>query len=432
MRRVARLVALAAIALATVLPAAPALAAKTGVVTGSAPKAPAGKLFKPSVTAYRLTPTYDESFVRVRSNGAFRFVGAPGLYAVVVNGWLSGRPRSKVRIVRVRAGKASPLPAFRTAGGTSPPPVRVGIGQMKVTVPNVDPFFGKGFHDMVASEFAVTPPAGCTIAAVEDRKYGRFNDVLRELALWNSRYASPGTRADYVKAVKTLKQWSPTHRVNGTIDTITANSASGTFRLVNLATGKVEWEQRLESTGGSAAFTLSDVVAAALFKRLCEYPPRLQVDVTGTFTGANSEASGTLAATLSYVATARPGEPGNYDRPASNWTPGVATLTDAGDDCAETGGTGRQVIPETAGTGAVIRDGSVTVFLFPLLTVDHQRLDRTPMEPLCLEGPASLPISVGATPGITAVGPLSAPIRVTGAANGGTYDVTVTVTPLQG
>ena len=87
-RRTAIAVALAAAAVVA-LPSS-GLAAK-GTLRGTVADAPAAKLFQPGVRVFRLTPTVAAVRVPISARGVYSARVAPGLYGVVLTGWVRGR-----------------------------------------------------------------------------------------------------------------------------------------------------------------------------------------------------------------------------------------------------------------------------------------------------------------------------------------------------
>lgn len=278
-------------------------AVKKGVLAGSVSKAPAGTLFEPTVVAYQLTPSLVATRVPVSAAGRFRTSVAPGLYALVLDGWVKGKPKSVVRLAVVKGGKTVRVAGLKAIA--APPPLRLSIGQFRVTDPSLA-YLKNAMADLAISDFPFDRMAKCKMGLYEDRKYGRFGDILNEIKLGKSRFADPEFRAMALQAEKNIKLHAPTHRVNAVIDTLGDTSAAGTFSLVNLKTGKVEWQQRIEHAGPGAWADLGKVAMEALVSRLCDAGPfevTLSAKTDATF--ATHAASGSLNATVRTTKSAQ-------------------------------------------------------------------------------------------------------------------------------
>lgn len=266
-RRTAIAVALAAAAVVA-LPST-GLAAK-GTLRGTVADAPAGKMFQPAVRVFRLTPTVGAVRVPISARGVYSARVAPGLYGVVLTGWVRGRTTTAVRLVRVKSGVVTRVKTLTAAGlnATAPPPIRLSVGRIQVTDPSLS-YLKNGLADLAIADAPFSRFGACKMAIVEDRKYGRFNDILREIALGKSRYADPQFRALAIQAERNIKLYAPTVRLSGTVDKAGETSSSGVFRLTDMKTGKVIWSQRVNA---GHVFDLPGAAMAKAVNRLCSFP----------------------------------------------------------------------------------------------------------------------------------------------------------------
>lgn len=400
-----------------------------GVITGKLAKTPAGKLYEPTVRVYRLAPNFDDIKVVVAPNGRFAVRARPGLYAVAQTGWARGKLRRLVKLVTVRSARVAAVATVKAT--PAPAKIRVSVGTIAVTDPTAPAAWGEGVQSLALADSAGIAPPGCgSFSTVVDRTQDPvFKEIIKELKLQTTRFFPAATQASARQALKNLPKYAPTHRVNGTIDRVSATSSSGTFRVTDMRTGKVIAQQRFELTGDNAAADLPGVAVKAMHELICNpNPPKLRVQVSGSFASQDIQASATLQASAEYEVVQRAGEPGNYDLVAPvTWTLGAVTVTDFPGSCVVSGGTPMQLIPMTGAT-VVLRDGTATAFLFPILGVSY--VEAEPAPPIGCNGFGQVAVSAGAAPGITAKGPLGAAIPVSGGNGLGTFNVTVTVSPV--
>lgn len=246
-----------------------------GTIRGTVPKAPAGKLFPPTVRVYQLAPVIAAVRVPVAANGRFSVRATPGLYGLVISGWVAGRPKTAVRVVRVTRGATARIPTVKALARTAAEPIpriRLSVGSIRPTDPSLA-YLTPGLASLGIADAPFTRFAKCKMGLYEDRKHGRYGDILREIALGKSRFADPSFRAMAHAAERNLKRHTPTVRLNGTVDTVDPvndNFAAGTFRLVDLKTGKVIWSERVTS---KALFDLPGAAVRAAVARLCDPNP---------------------------------------------------------------------------------------------------------------------------------------------------------------
>ena len=329
-----------------------------GTLRGAVPDAPAGKLFQPSVRVYQLTPAFADVRAPLAPNGRFNVKVAPGLYGVIITGWVAGRPKSAVRLVRVKSGKVAPVPKLKALPAITAeviPSIRLSVGSIKPTDPSLG-YLNNALADIGISDAPFDRFSKCKMGLYEDRKYGRFNDILREIALGKSRFADPEFRAMAIRAEKNLKRYAPTVRLNGTVDTVAPGDngpASGNFQLVDLKTGKVIWSERISS---ASFFDLPGAAVSAAVSRLCDPNP-----FPGTYAGTVSQTESTFGITLDWAGSF------TYTRTSSKVNPdgsrdALYTLTAASVGKFDESGT---CSTSTSSTSPTIRAGDLEIVVSP-------------------------------------------------------------------
>lgn len=158
-------------------------------------------------------------------------------------------------------------------------------------------------------------------------------------------------------------------------------------------------------------------------------PSKLRVSATGTFSGTDDDVDGSVSGTLDLELVKRAGESGNYDLPAATAWSGLTQSITPHSPCIIAGTSPISVFPQPANTGAVRRDGVVTVFLIPGLAAGYVLTVPDPSGACAKSaGPRAVAVTVAAAPGLSVAVRPGTPTRVTGGSGPNAYDVTVNVT----
>ncbi|MCB0905503.1 MAG: hypothetical protein KDB63_00065 [Nocardioidaceae bacterium] len=222
----------------TAAPAPSARAAKA-TLKGKVPLPPArlSGYFRPSVRVAKLTGTTELTSVTVTRKGAFSTKVAPGMYAVITSAYHANKP---VQTVTVRSVKAGRTYSFRGAR-RAPQPIRVSVGQVAAPVGSgADAsYFAKGASAMAVTDLVQSVGCHKSVGVYEDREFGRFDEVVKELKLQTTKHFPKPTRDQARQSLTNLRRYAPTHRITGSITSISAAGVSGTWTLTNLASGDV-------------------------------------------------------------------------------------------------------------------------------------------------------------------------------------------------
>ena len=311
--RAATLVVLAA-ALALAAPPVVATAAPDAVgqgsITGTVRTPPAGRadVFAPTAYVARLDRPGSIIALPVSARGRFRATVAPGLYSVVSSGYARKAPKDRLTLVAVRAG--------RTVKARTQPHRRA--GDVKVSIGGFTPpagadadstYFARGLPDLMINDLlaAVDGAGGCQrkVRIFEDRKYGRFDETLKELRLRTTRLFSEQDRASARAALRKLPTYTPTLRVTGSVTSLSPASATGRFRVVHIPSGRTVFSTDVAS---ASAFDLSVDGSAAVARFLCRVEvATVPQTLSGTFSGSVATGSQSLTwngtTTKTFVAT---------------------------------------------------------------------------------------------------------------------------------
>jgi hypothetical protein len=284
----------AAAAVLTVAPRATAVATLDGRVEASTGPL-AGKL-PASVVAIGLVPAGEQAAARPARNRRYQLRVSPGIYGVVTTTWKGQRAVTRARIVRARAGKRTAVPAIRREAATA---ARVAIGRVQ----------GPGGVDLssliLGDLVKQADNAPCDFDVVVDQSDPAYQEILKELRLQTTPNFPDATRRSALKALNAQAALKPQYRVEANITQVGdlfSGPSSGTFRLVQAATGKVLYEERISfNDAGSTMFF--QAAANALTRAICDIPAAFtgtgQAVITVAESGQRWEWNGTLAFVLS-------------------------------------------------------------------------------------------------------------------------------------
>lgn len=272
------------------------LAAKPGAVAGRVPtdRGKWGKRFPATVMALRLVPAGAQSAALPGKNRRFRLSLPPGVYGVVTTHWQGRRALPQAHLVRVKARKTSRLSSAQLAGGG---PI-VSVGQVR----------GPGGTDLtsvlLAGMIDQADASPCGFSMGLDRSDLAYQEVLKELKLNTTKYFSDKVRAEARQALKDQAAYTPQYRVDGTVTQASgehSGRASGTFRLVQAATGAVLMEKQI-SFSDSGTTELFKAAAQDLGKAICGIPTAftgtVQADIVADLTGQRWQWNGTVSFVL--------------------------------------------------------------------------------------------------------------------------------------
>lgn len=411
---------------------------RNGVVTGTVNSSPAAfaSRFVPMVTAFRMDVPGQVASVTASPSGAFRLSLPPGLWSVNVPTWSGGRLSYRGHAIPVASGRQA---AFRGSerAGSQPPPYRIAAEGWS-TGGEFPSEVGPGFEGLMihgaiqALSKTCGDPRTADAVVVENRDGAAHKGVLREIRLGLSRYASPQFRAEARQALRNQKAWAPTHKIKGTISTTTTNGVSthtATVRLVNLTTGRTEWQQTYSASNDNSFWAnVTDIAGQDLATRLCGPPQGLHIAATATVRGEDADASGTARLKVEYDVWSRPDEPYLYwvDAPVT-WTVTGSTFAGMGDCPKVSTGTASTTESVFVGQGAAAlnrSDRSVNVFIGSSVATTWQ--ETTPPDECTAQGSLFLLFNV-----VDLAVPLGGTATATGSTHPGvTYDITASVTPI--
>ena len=304
-----RVLTIAAVAL--VAAAAPAAeGAPVGTISGvtRVQVGPQAKAAPARIFAIRLIPKGDQTATFAKANRRFSFKASPGVWAVVTTTAAKKGVRRSARIVRVRANRTSKVPTPKSLAAEG---AGAGVAVGTIVGPNGAP--DPGIRSMLITDVVnEADRAPCDYEVRIDPKDPDYQAILRELRTQATEYFPPATRAAAQKALKELGARAPQYRLEGTVTKLGEShrgASSGTFRLVQAATGSVLWEETVSlQDGGSLDFL--DLLSKALSRAICDIP----VGFTGTgqattdsvLGGLHYEWSGQVAFALATGGGAQP------------------------------------------------------------------------------------------------------------------------------
>jgi hypothetical protein len=255
-----------------------------GTVSGKA-QTTAGFL-EGNVRAFQLdgpTPIVSRQISR---NGKYTLSLPPGRFALVSSVFGKRGPVRKIAFATVKKGKkATPRsPVVRKALNANSE-TRISVGNVLARGPQGQTYRSVDgrpvtFDDILITDLFLAPKT-CSVAVVEDRKFGRFQDVLKELKRQSSAlFAEP---INFKAATKILNANAPQFRITGSIGVIDSTfeaSGSASIQIVDLKTGSVLLSQELSGLP-TGLDTLFPAIAERVLSALC-IPQRIR----GTFVGS--------------------------------------------------------------------------------------------------------------------------------------------------
>jgi len=140
------------------------------------------------------------------------------------------------------------------------------------------------FDDMFVSALASVTRT-CRFYTVEDREYGRFGEILKELELQSSDKIDPSQRVNYQRALEKLAAWAPQLRLTGTVRSGSQDldgGATTSMQLVDLVQGKTVWSKSYSTASTEQFFSLPEQVARDVERYICG--DELPSEIRGSFT----------------------------------------------------------------------------------------------------------------------------------------------------
>jgi hypothetical protein len=287
-----------ALALLFSIPASAAPAA-TGTLSGKIKGvvSTSSAVFPSTVEAFDVYAPENSVSAQLAAGGKYGFTVTPGPYVVSSTIWdkngASYREKSKIQFVAAKKhGHAKRRPAALAAvAGPQGPTVCVGNIQWQDGSGGVYVNYDKKpwLWDSVFLTDLTTVPRTCQFYVVEDRQYGRFDEILKELKFQSSKYIDPSMRINYRQAVNTLNLWAPQFRVTGTVVSSSqtlADGASVQLQLVDLAKNKTVWSMSYSITDPEDIIRVSEQAAKDIEQFLCD--DDLPLTITGSYTSVTT------------------------------------------------------------------------------------------------------------------------------------------------
>jgi hypothetical protein len=254
-----------------------------GVVVGKTKSVPGFRAG--NIRAYQLdkpTPMVAGSISR---SGKYSLELPPGKFALITSMFGKRGPVTKIAFASVKKGKrVTPRSPQAAAALSATAETRISVGNVLARGPQGQTYRNPEgrpitFDDILITDLVLAPKS-CSVAVVEDRKFGRFQDVLKELRRQSSALFSEPI--DLKAATKVLNANAPQFRITGSVgvlnDTLESDGTAS-MQIVDLKSGRVVASQELSGLPTSLE-TLFEAIAQRMLSQLC-IPQRIQ----GTFAG---------------------------------------------------------------------------------------------------------------------------------------------------
>jgi len=301
-----------------------AFAGTTGVISGKIKTKPAVSTipFPSVVRVMRAVPPFDVRAQFVAPDGAFRFSVPAGPYIVLAQAWRGDALgySSSLQFVVVKSGKTAKARKLqarysRRLGALPDLPTGpiISVGNILMSNPDGSPFSRSDgspitFDTTMAVELGLVPHA-CTFHLVEDRQYGKFGEIMKELKLQSTKYFDLKTRISLKSALRSLAIWAPQYRLTGTIG-FSSNEfvRVADLKIVDISTGKTVWCRRVTFSADTLLTSFPTNTAVAIANALCGQTD-LPASISGSFSGRVSESVLGTTTTWSGSATYVPTDP---------------------------------------------------------------------------------------------------------------------------
>jgi hypothetical protein len=300
---------------ACVLILAPAAFADTGTLSGKLTdgKLPSASNGRAYVRAISVPDGHVVGGTQVSRSGAWKLQLEPGAYVLTASVVTPAKSLDAMAPVqRVRAGRTTRTPVSlerrrapavkrkrKSARAAAAPSAAIGIGPFTGTGPNAQ--LGKGLADMLITSMTGAQSGDCTAQVVEVEHRA---DLLREIALSNSKLADPRSR------LRTDQLIDPAVLVRGSVAT-TATSATWTLEIVDQATGNVIGGDS-GSANGLDIFTAPDDIAQRLLDQICGPDYQVTIEINAMVVADSYVGTGLMTAVVPVRAQPGPGVPSTW------------------------------------------------------------------------------------------------------------------------
>lgn len=292
--------------------------AQTGTITG---RAPAVQGFKAgAVRAYSFDGTGEIISRPIRRNGTFSIPAPEGRYVVLTSMFGRRGATQRFAFADVKSNRRSNISRLTANAPTNG--LRISVGNVVARGPRGQTFKNTSGRPTTLDDFLIvdllngTKP--CSFGIYEDRRFGRFQDVVKELRRQSTRYFK--NPINLPNALAVLNANAPQYRVTGSVGVSGPDNSltgSASIQFVDLANGQVRFSKTFSGLPrdlGAFSAALASKVAA----EIC-VPRR----IVGTFSGIQRiqtsssnetyEWQGTAALALQTALPSDPSRPENLD-----------------------------------------------------------------------------------------------------------------------
>jgi hypothetical protein len=334
--------------------------AQNGVISGTAPKV--SKFVAGTTRVYSLgtSAVYGRDLSAKRS---YQLSVPVGGYVVISDVIGKKEKVSKINVVAVKKGKKTTIKA-RAALSNSNLSTRVSVGNVLLKTTDGKTIKAKSGKDITIDDLLIVDLLNskndCNFAIVEDRKFGRYKDILKEIRLQSSILSA--NKINFKSAVATLNANAPQYRISGSVEVNQQQDLTGnaTLEIIKIETGEVVW-QKTFTNGGTNLANFSEPLAQAAADAIC-----IPQEVSGTFSGVQKITESNLSVTYSWTGNATfkfqsylaedPSKPEEYTAALYQFTSGeIASYSASGttNGCSVSG-EASSLEPEFPSTGTLL------------------------------------------------------------------------------
>ena len=292
--------------------------AQTGIITG---KAQAVQGFRAgAVRAYSFDGTGEVISRPIRRNGAFSIPAPEGRYVVLTSMFGRRGQSQRFGFADVKSNKRSNISRLKAAARTDE--LRISVGNVVARGPRGQTFKNTSGRPTTIDDFLIvdlvngTKP--CSFGVFEDRRFGRFQEIVTELRQQSKRYFK--NPINLPNALAVLNANAPQYRVTGSVGVSGPDNSltgSASIQFIDVANGQVRFSKTFSGLPRDLK-EFSEALATKVAAEIC-VPRR----IVGTFSGIQRiqtsssnetyEWQGTATLTLQTALPSDPSRPENLD-----------------------------------------------------------------------------------------------------------------------
>jgi hypothetical protein len=274
-------------------------AAQNGLIIGSTPKAK--KFVAATTRAYSLESTALFA-TEVSANRSYKLSVPAGAYVVISDVTGKKEKLSAINVVSVTKGKKTNVKVPARRSSSASPEIRVSVGNVLLKTADGNTVKATNGKNITIDDLLIVDLLNskndCKFAIVEDRIFGRFKDVLKELRLQSSKFSAQ--KLNYKAALSSLNNNAPQFRLTGSVEVNQQQDLTGnaSLQIVKINTGEVIWQKSFSNIGTNFA-NFTEPLAQAAADAIC-----IPQQISGSFSGKQISTGSGFSVNYSWIGNA--------------------------------------------------------------------------------------------------------------------------------